>query len=102
MPISSAKPSTAPPESEHVLHQRGDGKALQRPWGFDIADAKHVAIWHGLDDDTVEPAHGNWLADHIPGAELHLLPNEGHISIGYRFDEIVDDLVERAHTARPG
>lgn len=77
---------------------RDDGRALQRAWGFDLADAKRVAVWHGSVDATVEPAHGSWLAGHIPNAEMHLLPNEGHISIGYRFPEIVGDLVERVRS----
>lgn len=84
--------------AETAAGYRDDGKSLQCPWGFELRDAKHVAIWHGSDDDFVEPAHGTWLAEHIPDAELHLLPREGHISIGYRFAEIVDDLVERSRS----
>ncbi|MER5778324.1 hypothetical protein ABT144_29325 [Streptomyces sp. NPDC002039] len=26
-------------------------------------------------------AHGRWLADHIPGAELRMSPGDGHISV---------------------
>jgi hypothetical protein len=75
---------------------RDDNKAFQRHWGFDPADARRVAIWQGACDDIVLPAHSSWLTDHIPDAVLHLLPDEGHISIGLRFPEIVGDLVGRA------
>jgi len=75
---------------------RDDNKAIQRPWGFDLADALRVAIWHGNRDDEVPLAHGQWLADRITGSELHVLPNEGHASIGRRFPEILEDLVQRA------
>jgi hypothetical protein len=39
-------------------------------------------------------AHGRWLAEHLPTAVPHLLPGEGHLSVGLdRLDEIVGDLV---------
>jgi len=41
-------------------------------------------------------AHGRWLADHIPGARLRLVDNEGHMSILGMFDRILDDLLDPA------
>jgi len=41
-------------------------------------------------------AHGRWLADHIPGARLRLVDNEGHMSILGKFDRILDDLLDPA------
>ena len=32
------------------------------------------------------------MVDHIPGATLHLLPGDGHVSIGLRLLEIIGDL----------
>jgi pimeloyl-ACP methyl ester carboxylesterase len=29
----------------------------------------------------VPAAHSEWLARHIPGAELRIIPGEGHISV---------------------
>ena len=46
------------------------------------------------------PAHARWLVDHIPGATLHLLPGDGHVTIGLRLREIIDDLAQRARGAR--
>ena len=52
------------------------------PWGF---DPKRVTaptlILHGREDRMVPSAHGEWLAHHIPNAELWLTEEDGHISI---------------------
>jgi len=52
-------------------------------------------------------AHGRWLADHLPGATVHLEDGEGHLSIAVgAFDRMIDEMVAtRADwtttTARP-
>jgi pimeloyl-ACP methyl ester carboxylesterase len=71
-----------------------DDLAIVSDWGFDLRDARSVAIWHGGQDRLVPPAHGAWLADHIPGARLRLLASEGHLSIVINeFERILDDLL---------
>lgn len=57
-----------------------DSIALVRPWGFDLASINvPVSVWSAGDDDSLcPPAHSEWLAAHIPGAEFILLPH-GHI-----------------------
>ncbi|GAB1514060.1 alpha/beta fold hydrolase [Actinophytocola sp. KF-1] len=59
-----------------------DDLAYVRPWGFDPATitAKTLVV-HGADDRLIPAAHGEWLARHIPGAELRLVPGAGHISV---------------------
>jgi pimeloyl-ACP methyl ester carboxylesterase len=74
---------------------RDDWLAFVRDWGFNLADAHRVCIWHG-DQDLIPLAQARWLADHIPGAELRVLPGESHLSIGLRLGEILDDLLTRA------
>jgi pimeloyl-ACP methyl ester carboxylesterase len=77
---------------------RGDFVAFRaaRDWGFKVAQSRRVAIWHGADDLAAPVANAVWLGEHIPNAELHVLPNEGHVSIGLRFREIFDDLISRS------
>jgi pimeloyl-ACP methyl ester carboxylesterase len=58
---------------EHPLYKK--------PWGFDIADIRVPSyVWHGAADTQAAPAWSRYLSDHIPGSQLHLVPNEGHFS----------------------
>ena len=79
--------------------QLDDWKAFMSDWGFDLGAARGVSLWQGDRDDIVTPAHARWLVDHIPGATLHLLHGEAHLSIGLRLLEIIDDLTERGRRA---
>jgi len=59
-----------------------DGLAQVAPWGFEIADVRGpVQYWHGRHDRFVPFSHGQWLAAHLPRAEIHLEENEGHLSL---------------------
>ena len=59
-----------------------DDLAYVGPWGFDPATlTAKTLVMHGADDRMIPAAHGEWLARHIPGAELRLVPGEGHISV---------------------
>lgn len=51
-----------------------------RPWSFRFDEIRvPVYIWHGEQDRLVSPAMGRRLADQIPGAQLFMLPNIGHL-----------------------
>jgi pimeloyl-ACP methyl ester carboxylesterase len=53
-----------------------------RPWGFELNSIKvPVQLWHGTDDRLVPVSHAKWLAAHLPRADIHLEPGEGHISL---------------------
>lgn len=70
-----------------------DDLAFARDWGFELAEiGVPVTIWHGRQDAMVPTAHGEWLAQHIPGARRRILDDEGHLSLVLRFDAILDDL----------
>jgi pimeloyl-ACP methyl ester carboxylesterase len=73
-----------------------DWRAFASDWGFELGDARHVAIWHGDGDDVVDPACAYWFAGQIPNALLRILPDEGHVSIGLELPSIIDDLLIRA------
>lgn len=56
-----------------------DELAFLQPWGFDPSAIRvTAAIWYGAEDVLVPAAHGEWLARHIPGAEVRV-EQRGHI-----------------------
>jgi pimeloyl-ACP methyl ester carboxylesterase len=76
---------------------REDDLAFLAGWGFEPSDVRiPVTIWQGEDDHMVPPAHGRWLAAHLPGAEAHLLPAEGHLSLLTDVDAILAQLLAHA------
>ena len=85
---------------EHgIAGWRDDDLAFAADWGFTMAAAGRgapVAVWQGGQDMMVPWSHGQWLAAHIPGARAHLLPGEGHLTLGYAFGAILDDLLDLA------
>jgi pimeloyl-ACP methyl ester carboxylesterase len=86
-----------------MLHRAGaqgvagvhdDGLAIVAPWGFDVRDITvPTTVWAGGQDIMVPFAHGQWLAEHIPGAVPHLLEAEGHITLLHRLDEVLTELL---------
>jgi len=59
-----------------------DDLAYVTPWDADPATiAVPTLIVHGGHDRIVPSAHGEWLASRIPGAELWLVPEAGHLSV---------------------
>ena len=59
-----------------------DDLAFVSPWGFDPASIRvPTQVWQGGEDLMVPAAHGAWLAARIPGAEAHLDPTLGHLTV---------------------
>lgn len=74
-----------------------DDLAYVSPWGFDPAEVRApTLVMHGGRDRVVPPAHGRWLAERLPNAELWLQREEGHISVLRRADDALAWLVARA------
>jgi pimeloyl-ACP methyl ester carboxylesterase len=68
-----------------------------QPWGFDprTLGIAHVQLWHGGMDHNVPVAMGQALAAQIPGCQVRILPEEGHISLLYKYgQEIVATLIQ--------
>ena len=73
-----------------------DDLAFTRSWGFALEDVTVPSfLWQGGADLMVPPAHGQWLARHIPGVTAHLEPGAGHMWIAATaFDRVVAELTE--------
>jgi pimeloyl-ACP methyl ester carboxylesterase len=73
-----------------------DDLSFLAPWGFELQDLlPPVLILQGGQDRIVPRAHGRWLANQIPGAEIWLQPSAGHISILYSAEAALDWLLGR-------
>ena len=73
-----------------------DDFAFFRPWGFDVSTIdRPVLLLHGSDDRFVPMAHGQWLADRVPGVEARLTGDEdGHLTlIALRVKEVHEWLL---------
>jgi pimeloyl-ACP methyl ester carboxylesterase len=57
-----------------------DDLAFTREWGFDVAEIRvPVEVRYGAQDVLVPPAHGAWLAAHVPGCTSVVEDGEGHM-----------------------
>ncbi|GAA3455261.1 alpha/beta fold hydrolase [Dactylosporangium matsuzakiense] len=58
-----------------------DDVASAGAWGFDPAViSRPVLLVHGAIDRMVPASHSTWLAQRIPGAQLRIVPDAGHIT----------------------
>jgi pimeloyl-ACP methyl ester carboxylesterase len=87
--------------SEGIRTTRGgwldDDLAFLKPWGFELDSISvPLQVWQGRQDLMVPLAHGEWLARHLPGADVRLSDDDGHLSIEHlRIGELHAWLVER-------
>jgi pimeloyl-ACP methyl ester carboxylesterase len=57
-----------------------DDLAFVKPWGFDVGELRvPVEIRYGITDVLVPAAHGEWLATHVPDAEVVIDEHGGHL-----------------------
>ena len=72
-----------------------DDRGMLGDWGFALSEQHApLAVWHGGQDRFVPIAHGEWLAARL-GAEAHLRPDDGHLSLALgSYGDILDGLLE--------
>ncbi len=70
-----------------------DDLVFVKDWGFDLSTLSVPAmVWYGTEDTLVPPAHGRWLADHVPDA-LVVTMSGGHLELVNRAEELVGWLI---------
>lgn len=80
--------------AESLLHEFQDGlapgdqgwwddsAAHLAPWGFELDSVRvPVKVWHGHHDRFVPVQHGQWIAEHVPGAEADISETDGHLTL---------------------
>jgi pimeloyl-ACP methyl ester carboxylesterase len=69
-----------------------DDLAFAQPWGFELAQIdRAVLVIQGGHDLMVPSAHGEWLAQNVPGAEGRLDETHGHLTLAR---DLVPDVHE--------
>jgi pimeloyl-ACP methyl ester carboxylesterase len=74
-----------------------DDLAMTSPWGFALESiTTPVTFWAGRQDLFISYRHTTWMAERLPGADVHLLADEGHFGPWVNnMDAIVLDLLRR-------
>jgi pimeloyl-ACP methyl ester carboxylesterase len=55
-----------------------------------------VDLWYGSRDTTAPPAFGEWWAESLPNATLHVFPGEGHLIALTRWNDVLGALTADA------
>lgn len=77
-----------------IQGQALDLKLYTHDWGFDLRNIKtKVYLWYGEADKNVTLAMANYYKKQIPGSELTIYPNEGHLCQITHAEEILRKLV---------
>jgi pimeloyl-ACP methyl ester carboxylesterase len=75
-----------------------DDLAVLRPWGFEVDQiAVPVLVRYGATDVLVPPAHGEWLAENVPGCVVKVDDVAGHLG-----SDPEQDIGENVHWLRDG
>jgi pimeloyl-ACP methyl ester carboxylesterase len=75
-----------------------DDLAVLQPWGFEVDQiAVPVLVRYGATDVLVPPAHGEWLAENVPGCVVKVDDVAGHLG-----SDPEQDIGENVHWLRDG
>lgn len=65
-----------------VMGAAQEMKLLFNPWGFELNNINFaITIWQGTLDSQAPMSHAKLYAKSIPGAQLKIIENEGHLSL---------------------
>lgn len=71
-----------------------DSVSHVEPWGFELGAIRcPVKVFHGRHDRFVPVAHGEWLANHVPGAAAEISEEDGHITMITRITDVHEWLL---------
>jgi pimeloyl-ACP methyl ester carboxylesterase len=77
-----------------------DNVAWIGEWDIDPASVEApVHLWYGDEDIMAPPAHGTWLAEHLPHATLTMRSGYGHFSPFEHLSEMLQELIGTAGPA---
>lgn len=88
--------------AEHSVRGVGgwvdDDLAHLHPWGFDVEEITiPVLVRYGETDVLVPPAHGEWLASHVPGCVVKVDAAAGHLG-----SDPTEEIAETVRWLRDG
>ncbi len=67
---------------------------VTREWGFKLEEIHtRVTMWHGAADNLAPVALARYVAEHIPGCVIKLIPSAGHAGTFSCADEVMGTLV---------
>ncbi len=72
-----------------------DFDILTHEWGFPLEQIHtRVSMWHGAEDNLAPLALARYVAEHIPGCAIKVIPNAGHAGTYACADEVLRTLVQ--------
>ena len=86
-------------DAKEAFRNGGRGAAWEavmyaRPWGFRLEEiSMPVHLWQGEVDVNVPPTMGRYQAEAIPNCRASFYPNEGHLLLVDRMEEILGSLI---------
>ena len=76
-----------------------DDLAFLQPWGFALSEIRvPVEVCYGAKDVLVPAAHGEWLARHVPNAEVTVVDEAGHLADPETTLRLLQTLADAART----
>jgi pimeloyl-ACP methyl ester carboxylesterase len=89
----------------HPVHSGADARAggkgitfdfsiLIHDWGFPLEKIRtRVSMWQGAEDNLAPLTLACYVAEHIPGRVIKVIPNAGHAGTYSCADEVMSKLV---------